>query len=281
MIPPVLSLAVSLALLGVASTAVAKDDAARATGPSIAVVVLRPVNIGSPDAVKKAIEQAVQDEGGRVVDASALGCSAADCYRRRAAGIGSTHLIIADAGYSEDFRFDLALDLLNVRTGYAVKRRDSCEPCTWPRAHEITRALARELALQAIADTAPAASGPGELPSRLSPPAGAAMGSDQPQSGAGRWAPWGLIVAGVAVGAYGATLWALDGKEAGCRSRGAGIQVCPEVYDSKGIGIPLTLAGGAAVAGGLTWLLLRGNGSGAPAVTASIGPGRLIVAGRF
>ena len=279
--PSVLFAMVASLVVGEAGGAMAAEATVGVSAPAVAVVLLRPVNIGAPDAVRKTIEKAVADEGGRTVDASGLGCAAAECYRKRSTEIGATHVLLVDAAYGDDFRYGLELELVNVRTGYTVKRRDSCDPCTGPRAHEVTRALAREITGQALADAVTAVREP------VAAPAGTAVvvpDAGAPPSDRGPWIsrafPWALIGAGTLAAGYGVVLWALHGKETDCRNGPEG-RVCPSRYATKGNGIALVVSGAGLITTGIGWLRMLSGPNRRVGIVAGPQYGAVTVSGGF
>jgi hypothetical protein len=84
----------------------------------------------------------------------------------------------------------------------------------------------------------------------------------------------GILAGGAVTAGFGAYLWYLDGR---CAHSGmvAGETRCGDRYDTRTLGIPLTLVGAAAMGFG-TWMLWQAHDT-----SVALGPDRIVVVGRF
>jgi hypothetical protein len=187
-------------------------------------------------------------------------CAGADCRLPLAPGV--TDVIAIDAQYArEEFSCSVRVEARGLAGEVRFQSSYGNGTCPAGDLVERTKALAGRLCDQ-VMSAAPA----------TVPPAAVVDSSAGPGSRVS--VPGVSLVAGGAVLAgLGSYLWYLHGN---CAHSGvvAGEERCGDRYDTRLMGVSLTLAGLAATGVGV-WLLLDSN------TTVAVAPGRLILARRF
>ncbi len=204
-----------------------------------------------------------------------LSCDLPGCLPPIAAASGALFVLRVDAKFAKE-SFRLSVELWNSDEGKLLGRdRRDCPICDeqdlWGSAALITQGLL-ERALREPAKSAPAqavnAGG-----SRLAGPAASAAGAQVPAASPGRalrYSGLALSVAGLAALVAGIYYWSVDGDVA-CAQ-------CDRVRDTRKFGLPMTVAGGVALACGLGlvgWSFWSGPAK------ISVGPSGLRLAGKF
>jgi hypothetical protein len=200
-----------------------------------------------------------------------LTCDLPGCLPSIAAASGAIFVLRVDARFAKE-SFKLAVELWNSDEGKLLgKERRDCPICDeqdlWGSAALMTRGLLERglgagssAKLPATAPSQPdRAVGTTEEPRRV--PIGSA-------TTAARWTGLGLAGVGAAALATGIYYWSVDGDRAHH----------DHVRDTRKLGLPLTIAGGAALLGGATlfgWSLWSGRAA------VAVGPGRVNLTGRF
>lgn len=200
-----------------------------------------------------------------------LRCELPACLPQIAAASGASLVVRVEAKYAKE-SFKLDVQLWNSDEGKLLgsESRD-CPICDeqdlWGSA---------ALLVQGLLDRAarPDQPSPAEAARAVAPPAPAPALATSPvqgsQSVAAGYAGLGLAVAGLSVLAGGIYYLGVDGRPACTR--------CDWLRDTAKVGLPMTIAGGVAVAVG-TGLALWGFGPRGPSV--ALWPGGLRLAGRF
>jgi hypothetical protein len=218
---------------------------------------------------------AAGDRAPEVVELASSPCRTTECLKADAKAAGATHVLVIQ-GRSTEFGLDVAADLVVVATGasqskryrdyFPANARSDAEivPRTGPQALGIIHGMARDLAQVGLIELlvpAPAPEPPRPAENSLAP----------------RWVGWTLVGGGAAAMLGGGALWLLDGEPKGC-SESASNPVCPVLWDTAKVGIPVAIVGAMAAVGGYL-VLNRTNDGATVAVTAS--PNGMAVFGRF
>ncbi len=198
-----------------------------------------------------------------------LGCDLPGCLPSIAAASGAIFVLRVDAKYAKE-SFKLGLELWNSDEGKLLgKERRDCPICDeqdlWGSAALMARGLLeRALRVPTTAVEASPASAPAAQPIAA---AQLTQASPSPGRPIARYSGLGLAVLGAAALATGIYYWSVDGNH-----------VDPDhVRDTRKLGLPMTVAGGAALlagAGLIGWSFW-------PGTTVSVAPSGLHVAGRF
>jgi hypothetical protein len=188
-------------------------------------------------------------------------CAGDDCRLPRLAGV--TDVIAIDAQYRRDeFSCSVRVEAQGPSGEVRFQASYGNGSCPAGELVERTKALAGRLCDQLMSAAAAPASGP------------PAAGIDS-SAGLSRISIPGvsLVAGGAVLAGLGGYLWYLHGN---CAHSGvvAGEERCGDRYDTRLMGVSLTLAGLAATGVGV-WLLLDSN------TTVAIGPGQVTLAGRF
>jgi hypothetical protein len=245
------------------------------------IVVEAPGNVLTPTVRERlhgAIAQVVKGQGLTLVSADCLptqlvGCELPGCLPPIAAASGALFVLRVAAKFAQE-SFKLGIELWNSDQGKLLGReRRDCPICDeqdlWGSAALMTQAVL-ERALHEPAKPAlarPVSSSPPEPPARV--PA-LAQAPAAPPSRALLYAGMGLSVAGLAALVTGIHYWHVDGERA-CSD-------CDRVRDTRKLGLPMTITGGAVLAlgaGMVAWSFRSGPAK------ISLGPAGLRIAGRF
>jgi hypothetical protein len=200
---------------------------------------------------------AAADPAVAVIELGSSVCGSAECLKSDALAAGATHLIVVGVG-SAVAGEGLGADLVDLASDAATTRRardyfpeaERAEAATIARTPGQTAAIVHAMARDLVADRF------GERLRASLPPA-AALVAPPPAPRAPpepHWEAWALAGGGTALGIAGVVLWALDGRAQGCSNLGPG-DACPDIWDTRKIGIPLVV-GGALAAGAGIWLML-------------------------
>jgi len=208
-----------------------------------------------------------------------LTCDLPGCLPSIAAASGAVFVLRVDARFMKE-SFQLAVELWNSDEGKLLGReRRDCPICDeqdlWGSAAFMARGLL-ERALRASVQPAPAAlTVPKPSPASAPTPRSALTQAPATSSSASsstwpivRYAGLALSVAGLAALGTGIYYWSADGDPAGG----------DYVRDTRKLGLPVTIAGGAALAAGAAmvgWSFWSGSAK------VSVGPSGLRVAGRL
>jgi hypothetical protein len=231
-----------------------------------------------------AIADVVNSRGIELVAKKALSdklqhCDLPGCLPQIAAATGAIYVLYVDARFAKE-SFHLAIQLWNTDEGRLLGRdgRD-CPICDeqdlWGSAALMTRAMLERALEDAQKPTAAsiAAAKPAVAPSpavQMMPIAPVPPPAD-PRPGNGvTYAGLGLAVAGLSALGIGIYYWSVDGN---CSDA-----TCDYLRDTRKLGLPMTIAGGALLATGgalLVWRLWPGGTS------VSLSPSGLRLAGRF
>jgi hypothetical protein len=204
-----------------------------------------------------------------------LSCDLPGCLPPIAAASGALFVLRVDAKFAKE-SFRLSVELWNSDEGKLLGRdRRDCPICDeqdlWGSAALITQGLL-ERALRESAKSAPAQAVNADG-NRLAAPAASAAGAQVPAASPGlalRHSGLALSVAGLTALVSGIYYWSVDGDVA-CSQ-------CDRVRDTRKFGVPMTVAGGVALACGLGlvgWSFWSGPAK------ISVGPSGLRVAGKF
>lgn len=227
------------------------------------------------DALQTAVAEAATSQGltlasAKELPARLLTCDLPGCLPSIAAATGAIYVLRVEAKYVKE-SFKLAVELWNSDEGKLLgKEKRDCPICDeqdlWGSAALMTRALL-ERAVEAAPPVKPAALVPSP-PDRAGASAQLTRAPTRSATATVRWGGLGLAVAGAAALATGIYYWSVDGDPAGA----------DRVRDTRKLGLPLTLGGGAALiagAGLLGWSFWSGRAA------VALGPGRVDLTGRF
>ena len=203
-----------------------------------------------------------------------LNCDLPGCLPPIAAASGAIFVLRVDAKFAKE-SFQLALELWNSDEGKLLgKERRDCPICDEQDLWGSAAFLARGLLERAVRASAPPASVAGTVAksSPASAPAPVLAQTPAPSSSTApivRYSGWALSAVGLAALLTGIYYWSVDGSQAGS----------PDwERDTRKLGIPMTIAGGAALAVGAAmvgWSFWSGSAK------VSMGPAGLRLAGRF
>ena len=222
-----------------------------------------------------AVRQGLTMASSKTLPEKLLVCDLPGCLPPIAAASGAIFVLRIDAKFAKE-SFQLAIELWNSDVGKLLgKDRRDCPICDeqdlWGSAALLTQGLL-ERTLREPARSAPApveglGSGQGVQP--VAPSTVPELRSETPGQLA-KYSGIGLSVVGLASAMAGIYLLAVDGNSAGFHN--------DLVRDTRKYGLPMTIAGGAALVSGLgllTWHFWPGPAK------VSVGPTSLQVAGRF
>jgi hypothetical protein len=191
-------------------------------------------------------------------------CTDGDCAAR-AREAGATDVLTVSADYRRD-RYSCSVRVETRAVTGAVKQTNNYGGDTCPAADVVaqTKSMAAAACKQLKAQTER------EVPIQAPATGGKEAGADRGVSLTGV----GLLGGGAVATGLGAYLWYLHGR---CAHSGvvAGQSRCGDTYDTRLVGIPVTLVGVAAMGVG-GWMLWHGEST-----AVSVGPGQIFVAGRF
>jgi hypothetical protein len=228
--------------------------------------------------LQEAIAEVAAGQGVALASAEALparlrSCELPACLPSIAAATGAVFVLRIEAKFAQE-SFKLAVELWNSDDGRLLgKDRRDCPICDeqdlWGSAALMARALF-EHAVGEPAKTASASIATGGPAGALAPSPVLTQSTAGPASRALRFSGLGLSVAGLAALATGIYYWHVDGAPA-CSD-------CDLVRDTRKLGVPMTIAGGAVLAAGaglLAWSFWPGP------TKVALGPSGVQVAGRF
>jgi hypothetical protein len=196
-------------------------------------------------------------------------CEIPGCLAQVAAASGAMLALAVEANFAKE-SFKLTVALWNADEGKLLgKDTRDCPICDeqdlWGTAVLLTQGL--------LERTVRPAQGPGEAAAIATPAAATATRPAEGDGNSGSLAAYSglaLAVAGLATLAVGAYYMGVDGNSACTR--------CDRVRDTRKYGLPMTIVGGVAAAGGaglLTWAFWPRQAQ------VSVGPMGLQLAGRF
>jgi hypothetical protein len=203
-----------------------------------------------------------------------LTCDLPGCLSPIAAASGAIFVLRVDAKFAKE-SFKLAVELWNSDVGKLLgKERRDCPICDEQDLWGSAAFMARGLLERAVRESAPPVSVAATVakPSPATAPAAGPVLTEVPPSSAVpvvRYSGLALSVLGLAALATGIYYWSVDGSQAGSPDWDR---------DTRKLGIPMTIAGGAALVAGAAmvgWSFWSGSAE------ASAGPSGLRVAGRF
>jgi hypothetical protein len=234
--------------------------------------------------IRSALDSAALTSGRRVVPGIGPGwCASDDCFRAVGAASGATEIMAVSGGRNENEGWHVAIEVRGADGVVRARREGGCDVCSGGDLVASAGALATSvLALVASgrgnqAETAPLAStrapGAPEIP-----PGRTSSSGSTPMATNHLTRSVAIAGVGVATAAAGGLLWWLDGRGTDCETDPMGGSRCPAEYRTARFGIPI-LAGGAAIALAGVILIAREPGSRSAAV--GLGPGALVLAGRF
>ena len=205
--------------------------------------------------------------------AKLLACELPGCLPSIAAASGAIFVLRVEAKFAQE-SFKLDIELWNSDTGKLLgKDRRDCPICDeqdlWGSAALMTQALLERALREPAKPTAAQPDDGKSTAASASVPALTQIPAESP-SRLVRYSGLALSVAGLAALVTGLYYWSVDGSEASSGSN--------RVRDTRKFGVPMTIAGGAALAAG-AGLLAWSFWSGPTKVT--LGPSGLQIAGRF
>jgi hypothetical protein len=204
-----------------------------------------------------------------------LACDLPGCLPPIAAASGAIFVLRVDARFAKE-SFKLVIELWNSDEGKLLGRdRRDCPICDEQDLWGSAALLVQGLLDRALREPAKAVSGhlsgtgAAQITSPAASPVVSQVGSETPGRAA-EYSGFALSVAGLAALATGIYYLSVDGNSAGYHS--------DRVRDTAKFGLPMTIAGGVALASGvglLAWTFWPRS------ARVSIGPSGLQVAGRF
>jgi hypothetical protein len=200
-------------------------------------------------------------------------CEAASCWTAAGRAVGASHLLAGDVERKEGL-FHARFRLVDATSGRIIAAESNhCDEDDCSVA-ELCRVTARELLRQTLVRAPESGPGPGQAT------AGALAAGEKdhvaPSAGARSWRalwPPAAIAAGVAALGAGAFLVKLDGD---CADRG-----CDHLHDTLWGGVATLGAGAALTAVGVVFAVRDARRSTPSGPTVAVGPGSVVVSGRF
>ncbi len=235
--------------------------------------------------LRQAISRAAQGRGVLIATPVSASCSDEPCVTKAAQEVGADLVVSLEGAYgANDYVVDVRL--FHAGTGTWTTRdarRDFCiAGCKLELLFTRVEIFVRELM-----DSAPAVS---RRPPEVSIP------SQSPKASIGvptiaappvvesstSWAPYSLMVGGLALTATGAILWSLDGNTTGTCSPATSVQEkkC-DVRNTKTFGEVTTAVGLVGVVAGTAWLISRSIGPKRADFSLLLGPGTVSMGGTF
>jgi hypothetical protein len=237
------------------------------------------------DKVRVALESAAIEKGREVVNPVGTGwCATVECFRGVARATGAAEVMTIAGGRNEYEGWHLEIEIRRADGEVRIEEAGGCNICSGPEMVASAGLLARGIFARAPAEIAEAAapamvalpSVPTPVP--MLPPSVPASPESTRSTGDDLLRDSVIAGAGVLAASAGVYLWWLNDRDADCEANPARENVCPTRYRTARIGIPLTVAGAAAVAVGTIMIIrdLRSRSTG-----VAIWPGAFALVGRF
>jgi hypothetical protein len=234
--------------------------------------------------IRSALDSAASTSGRQVVPGIGPGwCASADCFRAVGAASGAREIMAVSGSRNETEGWRIAIEVRGSDGVVRGRREGGCDVCSGGDLVASAGALATSvLALvgSGAADhaaTAPLVStrapGAPEIP-----PGRTSSNGSTPMATNNLSRNVAIVGVGVAGAVAGGLLWWLNGRGSDCETDPIGGSRCPAEYRTARFGIPI-LAGGAAIA--LAGVILIAREPGSRSAALGLGPGALVLAGRF
>jgi hypothetical protein len=301
------SIAWALVVVSLSWVAVARAQGSRPTADD-GVAVLPLELVGNVPAGRTALETAVvrgltmftgttvdatQSSARLIAGGAKLPCEDASCWATAGKAVGARHLVAGRVERRGE-NFEVQFRLFDGPSGRLLATEtNKCEASDCSVA-ELTRQTVRELARTMLSGSAGgSATGPGPVPSAGASDAPAAASSSAPPAalaithapadrgpgGARRALPYALAAGGVAALAAGGVVMWLDGS---CQEHAGNNPKdnCNTYRETMWEGVAATSVGAALLATGAVLLIIDRRDAG-DHTTVAVGPGSLLLRGRF
>jgi hypothetical protein len=226
------------------------------------------------NALTAGVATALQSKGAEVIPAiklrtELLACTSPSCYVTIADVAGATHVLRIEGAYAND-GYTLQVELWDSRTGKVARsERYHCDLCAPQSMVASARDQATLLWAQDSGTEPPAVVAPVLVNPR---PATPTLAPEAPM-----W-PWWLVGGGAALAA-GGIVALVHGDSSSCA--GSSASSCGQYRDYATPGVILVAGGAAVAAAGAGYLLYRHFRPESAAPVVAIGPGSILLEGRF
>jgi hypothetical protein len=241
------------------------------------------------DRLRASMEEALSRSGWSLKQGPADCGITNECMTKVARETGATYVLRVSGQRSQEFGYDVSLDLYSLASGHLRGAISSCDICDSKRMSETAGKAAVDLLAKTVREdselreaankqatppppiAAPAPAAPAPAPAVLIPP-------PQPtaESHHNSWIPWSMIGVGAIGMAYGG--WALykNGSSAGYHLSSSSTYA-HDTYTSNTVGVTTMVGGGLFALAGVIWLISTPSHS--MAVSAS--PNHVALSMRF
>jgi hypothetical protein len=234
--------------------------------------------------IRSALDSAALASGRQVVKGVGPGwCASVDCFRTVGAASGATEIMTVSGGRNEYEGWRIAIEVRGPDGVVRGRRDGGCDVCSGGDLVASAGALATsvlELVESGGGDRAEArplspTGAPGAL--EIAPVRASSNGSTT-MTASHLTRNVAIAGVGVATAVAGGLLWWLNRRGTDCETDPMGGSRCPAEYRTARFGIPI-LAGGTAMA--VAGVILIAGEPGSRSAAVGLGPGALVLAGRF